>query len=71
LKTKYKEDQFLNIIKCHESNQPNMNRTIKIAAEVLKDFYETQKAVAHKKGRHTAYKSKISVVLKEKMEKFQ
>jgi len=55
LKTKYKEDQFLNIIKCHESNQPNTNRTIKIAADVLKEFNQTQKAVTHAKNGGTQH----------------
>ena len=32
LDTKYAEDQFVNIVKSHESNQPNMNSTIKVAA---------------------------------------
>jgi len=30
LNTKYKTDQFVNIVKRHESNQPNMNSTIKV-----------------------------------------
>jgi hypothetical protein len=34
LKTKCKKDQFLNIVKSHESNLPNMNSTIKAAAKV-------------------------------------
>jgi len=59
MKTKYKEDQFSDIIKCHESNQPNMNLTIKMATKVLKEFNRTQKAVTHHKGRHRANKSKI------------
>ena len=32
LNTKYAEDQFINIVKSHASNQPNMNPTIKTAA---------------------------------------
>ena len=30
LNTKYKEDQFVNIVKVHDSTQPNMNSTAKI-----------------------------------------
>jgi hypothetical protein len=29
LNKEYKEDQFVNIVKSHESNQPNMNSTSK------------------------------------------
>ena len=32
--TKYTEDQFVNIVKSHESNRPNMNSTIRVAANV-------------------------------------
>jgi hypothetical protein len=32
LNTKYVEYQFINIVKCQESNQPNINSTIKVAA---------------------------------------
>jgi hypothetical protein len=34
LNTKYKEDQFVNIVKSHETNQHNMNSTIKTAARI-------------------------------------
>jgi hypothetical protein len=34
LYTKYAEDQFVNIVKSHESNQSNMNSTINMAAKV-------------------------------------
>ena len=34
LSIKYAEDQFVNIVKSHNSNQPNMNSTIKRAAKV-------------------------------------
>jgi len=33
LNTKYIEDQFANIVESHESNQPNMNSTITVAAK--------------------------------------
>jgi len=35
LNTKYKEDQFVNIVKDHESTQPNMNSIIKSAAKII------------------------------------
>jgi hypothetical protein len=38
LNTKYKGDQFVNIIKNHESTQPNMNSIIKLAAKIIEDL---------------------------------
>jgi hypothetical protein len=64
---KYKEDELVNISKSHENYQTNMNLKIKIAANVVKDS-EQVKAVTQKR-RHTAHKSKIRKVLKEKMGK--
>jgi hypothetical protein len=34
LKTNYKGDQFVNIVKNHESTQPNMNSIIMLAARI-------------------------------------
>jgi len=34
LNTNYKEDQFVNIVKSHESTQPNVNSIIKTAAKI-------------------------------------
>ena len=34
LNTKYKEDHFVNNVKSHESNQQNMNSTMKTAAKI-------------------------------------
>ena len=39
--TKYKTDQFVNIIKKHESNQPNMNSTIKMAVNVAEELNQS------------------------------
>ena len=41
LNTKYTEDQFLNIVKSHESNQPNMNSTIKVEAKVAEELTQS------------------------------
>ena len=41
LNTKYSEDQFVNIVKSHESNQPNMNSTIKMAAKVREELNQS------------------------------
>jgi hypothetical protein len=34
----YKEDQFANIVKNHESTQPNMNSIIKTAAKIKEEL---------------------------------
>jgi hypothetical protein len=38
LNTKYKEDQFVNIVKVHESKQPNMNSIFKSAAKIVEEL---------------------------------
>jgi len=38
LNTKYVEDQFVNTVKSHERNQPNMNPAIKMAAMVAEEL---------------------------------
>jgi hypothetical protein len=38
LNTKYKEEQFVNIVKNHESTQPNMNSIVKLAAKITNDL---------------------------------
>jgi len=38
LNTTYKEDQFVNIVKSHESTQPNMNSIIKTAAKITEEL---------------------------------
>jgi hypothetical protein len=35
---KYAEDQFVNIVKKHECNQPNMNLTTKTAAKAVEEL---------------------------------
>ena len=37
LNTNYKEEQFVNIVKSHESTQPNMNSIIKTAAKITEE----------------------------------
>ena len=57
LNTKYKEDQF-NIVKVHESIQPNMNSILKSAAKILEELNQLsgmndakQGGIQHTKGR--------------------
>ena len=38
LKTNYKEDQFVNIVKNHESIQPNMNSELKLATKIIEEL---------------------------------
>ena len=40
LNTNYKEDQFVNFVKNHESTQPNMNSITKSAAKVIEELNE-------------------------------
>ena len=38
LNTKYKDDQFVNIVNDHESTQPNMNSILKSAAKIVEEL---------------------------------
>jgi hypothetical protein len=56
--TKYKEDQFVSIVKFNESTQPNMNSIIKSAAKIIEELSqlngnndEKQDEMQHTKGR--------------------
>jgi len=58
LNTKYKEDQFVNIVKVHESTQPNMNSILKSAAKIIGELNQLsgmndvkQDGMQHTKGR--------------------
>jgi hypothetical protein len=41
LHTNYAEDQFVNIVKSHAGNQPNMSSTIKTAAKVAEELNQS------------------------------
>jgi hypothetical protein len=43
LNTKCTEDQFINIDKSHEGNQPCMNSTIKVARKVKEELQKRKK----------------------------
>ena len=58
LNTNYTEDQFVNIVKSHESTQPNMNSIIKTAAKITEELNQPneksdakQDGIQHKKAR--------------------
>jgi len=55
LNTNYKEDQFVNIVKSHESTQPNTNSIIKTVAKIIKELSEShEKSDAKQDGiQHT------------------
>ena len=62
LNTNYKEDQFVNIVKKHESTQPNMNSVIKLATKIIEEL--SQPHVKSDGTQHT--KARLREVLKEK-----
>ena len=66
---KYKEDRFVNIVKVHESTQPNMNSILKLAPKILEELNQLsgmndakQNGMKHTKGR-------LGGSFKEEMEK--
>ena len=38
LNTNYKGDEFLNIVKNHESSQPNMDSVLKLATKIIEEL---------------------------------
>ena len=49
LNTKYKENQFVNIVTSHESNQPNTNSAITTPAKVAEELNHSNENNATKK----------------------
>jgi geranylgeranyl pyrophosphate synthase len=66
LNTNYKVDQFVNIVKSHESTQPTMNLIIKTAAKITEELSQpNEKSDAKQEGiQHT--KARLGKVLKNK-----
>ena len=64
LKTKYAEDQFVNIVKGRESNQPNMNSKIQMAAKVTEELPYFSDHKMHRTIRRTMI---FSFVILEKI----
>jgi len=66
LKTNYEEDQFVNIVKSHESTQPNMNSIIKTAAKITEELSQpNEKSDAKQDGiQHT--KARLGEPVREK-----
>jgi hypothetical protein len=69
LNTKYKGDQFVNIVKNHESIQPNMSSTVKLATKFTEDLNQLnqQNDVQKNEIQHT--KAKLGEVLKKQWKK--
>jgi hypothetical protein len=63
VKTKPAEDQFVNIVKCLESNQPNMNSN-KTAANFAEELNQSNEN-SDKIERYLTHKGKIKRVLKK------
>ena len=62
LNTNYKEDQFVNIVKNHESTRSDMNSLLKLATQSIEEL--SQPHVKSDGTQHT--KTRLREVLKEK-----
>ena len=61
LNTNYK-DQFVNIVKNHESTQPNMNSVLKSATKIIEDLRQPHvksEGTQHTKARLRGFKRKM------------
>jgi hypothetical protein len=65
LNTKYKGDQFVNIVKNHESTQPNMNSIVKLAAKITEDSNQPNGKNDAKQDEIQHTKAKFGEVLKK------
>ena len=61
LNTNYKDDQFVNIVKNHESIQPNKNSVLKLATKIIEELHQPH--VKSDGTQHT--KARLREVLKE------
>jgi hypothetical protein len=62
LNTNYKEDQLVNIVKNHESIQPNMHSVLKLVTKIIEELSQP-----HVKSDGTQQtKARLRDVLKEK-----
>jgi hypothetical protein len=65
LNTKYKGGQFVNIVKNHESTQPNMNSIVKTAANITEDLNQPNGKNDAKQDEIQHTKAKFGEVLKK------
>ena len=68
MNTKYTENQFVNIVKSQEGNQPNMSSTIKVAAKVVEELNHSNENSDTKKEGIQHIKAKLGESLKKKLE---
>jgi hypothetical protein len=68
LNKKYKEDQFVNIIRSHDSSQPNMNSTVKAAAKIIDELSQSNENNDMKKDGIQNTKARLAESLKKKWE---
>jgi hypothetical protein len=66
LNTNYKEDQFVNIVKNHESTQPNKNSVIKSAAKIIEELCQLNGKSYAKQDEMQHTKARLGEVLKKK-----
>jgi len=66
LNTNYKEDQFVNIVKSHESTQPNMNSIIKTAAKITQELSQSNEKRDGKQDGIQHTKARLGESLKKK-----
>jgi hypothetical protein len=66
LNTKYKEDQFVNIVQNHESTQPNMNSILKSAAKIIGELSQLSGKNDAKQDEIQHTKERLGEVLQKK-----
>ena len=66
LNTNYKENQFVNIVKSHESTQPNMNSIIKTAAKITEELNQSYEKSDTKQDGIQHTKARLEASLKKK-----
>jgi ElaB/YqjD/DUF883 family membrane-anchored ribosome-binding protein len=66
LNTNYKEDQFVNIVKNHESTQPHVNSIIKSATKIIEELNRLSGKSDAKQDEIQHMKARLGEVLKKK-----
>jgi hypothetical protein len=66
LNTNYKEDQFVNIVKSHESTQPNTNSIIKSAAKITEELSQLNGKSDEKQNEIQHTKERLGEVINKK-----
>ena len=66
LNTNYKEDQFVSIVKSHESTQPNMNQIIYTAGKITEELIQPNKKSDAKQDGIKHTKARLGEFLKKK-----